>query len=136
MRSGAKARLQWYTPPQHTPKVLSHSSRLPVRKLPPPPMPALLNTRLTRSVSCCAITRVAGPRPAGTSPRSPNWLPSRAWRDLASSEVEERGGELAPTLHRDGSRVVAQDLHADVVGAGVEVGLHACADGIEVAPHH
>ena len=36
------------------PKVRSHSSRSASMKLPPPPTPALLNTRFTWSVSCSA----------------------------------------------------------------------------------
>ena len=46
MSSGTNARLQLYTPPQQMPNVRSHSERSPVTKLPPPPMPALLNTQV------------------------------------------------------------------------------------------
>src|SRR5262245_13572877 len=46
----AKARMLLYTPPQSTAKVLSHASREPVRKLLPPPTPALLNSRSMWSV--------------------------------------------------------------------------------------
>jgi hypothetical protein len=42
--SGMNARDPWYTPPQQTLNVRSHSARSPSTKLPPPPMPALLNT--------------------------------------------------------------------------------------------
>src|SRR6516165_1005149 len=37
-------------------KVRSHCSRLLVNRLPPPPMPALLNSRWIRSVFCCSAS--------------------------------------------------------------------------------
>ena len=45
-----------YTPPQHTSKVFSHSSRADATRLPPPPIPALLNSRWTWSVSWSSAT--------------------------------------------------------------------------------
>ena len=50
-RSGMNARHPLYTPPQHTANVFSHSWRGSATKLPPPPIPALLNKRLIWSVS-------------------------------------------------------------------------------------
>src|SRR5471032_3021109 len=53
---GRKARVQRYTPPQQMLNVRSHSSRSATTKLEPPPMPTLLNSRWTLSVSCCLAT--------------------------------------------------------------------------------
>src|SRR5476649_416432 len=53
---GRKARVHRYTPPQQMLNVRSHSSRSATTKLEPPPMPALLNSRWTLSVSCWRAT--------------------------------------------------------------------------------
>ena len=41
-----------YTPNQQVPNVRSHSSREPATKLPPPAMPALLNSKFRAAVPC------------------------------------------------------------------------------------
>ena len=48
---GMNARVHRYTPPQQMLNVVSQSERSSSTKLPPPPMPALLNSRLMWSVS-------------------------------------------------------------------------------------
>src|SRR5476649_2569442 len=53
---GRKARVHRYTPPKQMLNVRSHSSRSATTKLEPPPMPALLNSRWTLSVSCWRAT--------------------------------------------------------------------------------
>src|SRR5579863_4740135 len=45
--NGRKTRAQWYTPQKSTANTRSHISRGSLMKLPPPPSPALLNTRST-----------------------------------------------------------------------------------------
>src|SRR5258705_8755627 len=53
------ARVHRYTPPQQMLKVVSHSDCSSSTKLPPPPMPALLNSRLMCSVWWSLATDVA-----------------------------------------------------------------------------
>src|SRR5687768_7808551 len=58
-------------------KVRSHSSRVVLRKLPPPPMPALLNTRFTWSVPCSLRTSSAKRCTSASDATSARWVVMR-----------------------------------------------------------
>ena len=56
-----------------------------------------------------------------------------SWR---RSSAGQRRRQTAPGVKGGRGRVAAEDLDADVIGAGVEVGLHPGRDGRFVAPGH
>ena len=58
-------------------KVRSHSARSCAIMLPPPPMPALLNSRWIWSVSCCLATSAAKRLTSSSSETSATWVVMR-----------------------------------------------------------
>ena len=72
--NGRNVRTPRYTPPQHTLNVRSHTSRGSVIIEPPPPMPALLNSRFTWSVWCCMTTASRKASCEASSDTSQTWV--------------------------------------------------------------
>ncbi len=72
--SGRNVRTPRYTPPQQTAKVRSHTRRSSVTIDPPPPMPALLNSRLMWSVECSASTASRNASNESSSDTSHTWV--------------------------------------------------------------
>jgi hypothetical protein len=54
----------------------------------------------------------------------------------ADSLRQECVAEQAPVRHRGLARLDPDHLHADVVGAGLDVGLKLVDEGVQVAPEH